>query len=110
MIVRRFADGAVVSVAPDETLAIAYARMRLYDVSQLPVLDERKIVGILDESDLLLAAIADVGGVSTARVASYMTTRLEDGLAARRRSTDAVADLRRRARGDRGRRASGFTA
>jgi cystathionine beta-synthase len=28
--------------------------MKLYDVSQLPVLDEGKIVGIVDEEDILL--------------------------------------------------------
>jgi len=56
LIVRRFTEGGVVSVTPEETLGAAYARMRLYDVSQLPVLDGRKVVGILDESDLLLAA------------------------------------------------------
>jgi len=56
MIVRRFADGAVVSVTPDDLLTVAYARMRLYDISQLPVIDGNRIVGILDESDLLLAA------------------------------------------------------
>jgi len=56
LIVRRFADGAVVSVSPTDLLTTAYARMRLYDVSQLPVLEGDKIVGILDESDLLLAA------------------------------------------------------
>lgn len=56
LIVRRFVDGAVVSVSPTDLLTTAYARMRLYDVSQLPVLEGDKIVGILDESDLLLAA------------------------------------------------------
>ncbi len=47
-------EGAVVSVAPDDTLLVAYSRMKLYDVSQLPVLEGDKIVGILDESDVLL--------------------------------------------------------
>jgi len=42
-------EGAVVSVAPDDTLLVAYSRMKLYDVSQLPVLAGSKIVGILDE-------------------------------------------------------------
>ncbi|MEN6493026.1 MAG: CBS domain-containing protein, partial [Thermoguttaceae bacterium] len=59
LIARRFTEGAVVSVGPDDPLAIAYTRMRLYDVSQLPVLEGRKIVGILDESDLLLAVARD---------------------------------------------------
>ena len=33
----------------------AYSRLRMYDVSQLPVMDDGRIVGILDESDMLLA-------------------------------------------------------
>jgi len=76
LIVRRFAEEAVVSVTPAEPLTIAYTRMRLHDVSQLPVLEGRQIVGILDESDLLLA----ISGDSTAferPVADFMTTRLE---------------------------------
>lgn len=42
-------------VGPRETLNTAYARMKLYDVSQLPVMDGDELVGIIDESDLLLA-------------------------------------------------------
>ena len=52
-------EGAVVSIAPDDTLLVAYSRMKLYDVSQLPVLEGDKIVGILDESDLLLTVHDD---------------------------------------------------
>ena len=55
LIARRFDDGGVVSVGPDEPLHVAYTRMRLYDVSQLPVLSREQIVGMIDESDLLLA-------------------------------------------------------
>jgi cystathionine beta-synthase len=56
---RRPDDGALVSVSPDETLLIAYRRMKLADVSQVPVLDGSKIVGMIDESDLLLAVHDD---------------------------------------------------
>ncbi len=59
LISRRPEAGAVVSVAPNDSLLIAYSRMRLYDVSQLPVLDNDQIVGIVDESDVLLAAERD---------------------------------------------------
>ncbi len=55
LVSRRADDGGLVSVAPDETLLIAYQRMKLSDVSQVPVLDGDKIVGMIDESDLLLA-------------------------------------------------------
>jgi cystathionine beta-synthase len=40
-------------------LITAYNRMKLYDVSQLPVMDGRKLVGIVDESDVLLHVHAD---------------------------------------------------
>ncbi len=55
LITRRAEDGGVISVTPRDTLLNAYGRMRMYDVSQLPVLDGDRIVGIIDESDLLVA-------------------------------------------------------
>jgi cystathionine beta-synthase len=55
LVARSAEQGAVVSVAPDDTLLAAQSRMKLYDLSQLPVLDDGRIVGMLDESDLLLA-------------------------------------------------------
>jgi cystathionine beta-synthase len=76
LIGHRFAEGAVVGVGPDDPLNIAYTRMRLYDVSQLPVLEGSKIVGILDESDLLLATVADAG-VFQQPVKAFMTSRLQ---------------------------------
>jgi cystathionine beta-synthase len=55
LIARRFEDGRVISVGPDDTLLTAFQRMRLADVSQLPVLVEGKqLVGVIDESDILL--------------------------------------------------------
>lgn len=59
LVARRLADGAVVAVAPDDPLASAYARMKQHAVSQVPVLEGRRVVGILDESDLLRAAVDD---------------------------------------------------
>ena len=37
----------------------AYRRMKLYDVSQVPVLEDGRIVGIVDEEDILLEVIAN---------------------------------------------------
>jgi len=54
-ITRPFREGAVVAVSPDDPLTVTYARMRLYDVSQLAVMESDKLVGIVDEGDLLLA-------------------------------------------------------
>ncbi len=58
LISRRAEEGSVVSVAPDDTLLVAFQRMRLADVSQLPVLDSGRLVGVIDESDLLLGVHA----------------------------------------------------
>jgi len=59
LIARRHAEGSVVTVSPEDTLATVHRRMRLYEVSQLPVLEGERLVGIIDESDLLLAATDD---------------------------------------------------
>jgi cystathionine beta-synthase len=53
LVVRQFSDGGVVSVAPSDTLLAAYNRLRQADVSQLPVIEDGRLVGILDESDVL---------------------------------------------------------
>jgi cystathionine beta-synthase len=53
---RRHREHATVTVTPEDTLLTAYGRMKLYDISQLPVLDEGgQVVGLIDESDILLA-------------------------------------------------------
>jgi len=44
-----------VTVGPEDTLLTAYNRMRAADVSQLPVLDDGRLIGLIDESDLLEA-------------------------------------------------------
>jgi cystathionine beta-synthase len=75
LIARRAAEGAVVSVKPDDTLLVAYGRMKQHDVSQLPVLSGGEIVGILDESDLLAAA-TDAEGRLREPVRDHMSSRL----------------------------------
>jgi cystathionine beta-synthase len=54
LIARRHKEHAVATVSADETVMAAHQRMKLYDVSQLPVLKDGKIVGIVDEEDILL--------------------------------------------------------
>ena len=56
LISRRAGEGGVVTVSPEDTLLTAYNRMRAADVSQLPVLKDGRLVGLLDESDILFAA------------------------------------------------------
>jgi cystathionine beta-synthase len=54
MIGRRFDEGGVISAKPKETLLAVFQRMRLTGVSQLPVLEGNHVVGLIDESDILL--------------------------------------------------------
>jgi len=67
VIARRFDRGGTVTVAPGDSLLIAYNRMRDADVSQLPVVDNDRVVGILDESDIL----AFVEGVDALRAQRF---------------------------------------
>lgn len=76
LISRQAPKGEVISVEPGDTLLTAYGRMRLYDISQLPVLAEGRLAGILDESDLLLATHDNPDGFRRP-VSEAMTSRLE---------------------------------
>jgi cystathionine beta-synthase len=59
LIGRRFDDGDVVTVAPSDILLTAFNRMRSADLAQLPVIDNGRLAGIIDESDLLLHVTSD---------------------------------------------------
>jgi cystathionine beta-synthase len=77
LIARPFDSHDTVTIGPDEPLANAYGRMKLYDVSQLPVISADGLVGILDESDLLLA-VADSSRHFADPVRSAMVTELTE--------------------------------
>ncbi|WP_017463512.1 pyridoxal-phosphate dependent enzyme [Dyella ginsengisoli] len=74
LLLRPFAQRDTVVVGPNELLMTAYTRMKLYDVSQLPVMDGDQLVGIVDESDVLMHVHADQSRfrdpVSTAMITS----------------------------------------
>jgi cystathionine beta-synthase len=59
LISRRHKERAVATVGADESVTAAYQRMKLYDVSQLPVLRDGRIVGIVTEEDILLDVYDD---------------------------------------------------
>jgi cystathionine beta-synthase len=73
---RPMEERATVSVGPEDTLLTAFNRFKLNDVSQLPVLQGEKIVGLIDEYDVLRAVQS---GASHFRdlVRKHMTTDLE---------------------------------
>jgi cystathionine beta-synthase len=75
LVSRRYQDGSIVSVGPHDSLLTAFNRMRISDVSQVPVLDRGNLVGILDESDLL-TRVQDGHGSFRDEVQTAMTDRV----------------------------------
>ena len=75
LILRRYSEGAVITVGPEDTLLTAYQRMRVAEVSQVPVMENGRPIGILDESDVLLAVHANEQRFRDP-VRTAMTTRL----------------------------------
>jgi cystathionine beta-synthase len=76
VISRRYQDGSVVTVGPSDSLLTAFNRMRIADVSQVPVLEAGRLVGLLDESDLLVR-MQEGGGSFRDPVQTAMSDRLE---------------------------------
>nr|WP_315400832.1 cystathionine beta-synthase [uncultured Duganella sp.] len=76
LIGRRYDAGQVVSVSPEDSLLIAFNRMRAADLAQLPVISAGRLVGIIDESDLLLTVDTQPQRFANP-VGATMTRRLE---------------------------------
>ena len=76
LIPRPFATHAMVVVAPQESLSLAWQRMQASDVSQLPVMEGSRIVGMLDESDVLLHVSGDEARFADP-VSAAMVARLD---------------------------------
>jgi cystathionine beta-synthase len=76
LIARPMDSGDVITVTSDDNLITTYKRMRMFDVSQLPVVDDGHIVGLIDESDILLGLYEDEDSFQM-KVAEVMVTNLE---------------------------------
>jgi cystathionine beta-synthase len=90
LIARRYEEGGVITVRPEDNLLTAFQRMRMADISQVPVMERGVCVGVLDESDLLLAVHGDAGKFHSP-VREAMTSRLET--IAADKPIDAVYDI-----------------
>src|SRR5207248_2231376 len=81
VVINRFNEGTAIVVRPDDTLRTVFSRMRSTGVSQLPVIETNgRVVGLVDESDVLAALLTDPGGANRAfarLVKEVMVTRLE---------------------------------
>ncbi len=66
-----------VVATPADTLLAVLNRMKLYDISQLPVMDEQgSVIGLVDESDILYSVV-DSATEFSAPVETVMTKRLQ---------------------------------
>ena len=76
LIGRPYETHAVVTVSPDDTLLTAFGRFKLYEVSQLPVMRGDRVVGIIDETDVLFAVTRDETHFGDL-VSAHMSVRLK---------------------------------
>ena len=76
LINRRADKGEMIIVSPNDSLLVAYNRMRASDISQIPVLDEGQLKGVLDEEDLLFTVSKDPGTFSS-NVSEHMISELD---------------------------------
>jgi cystathionine beta-synthase len=80
VVVNRYGEGSAIVVGPNDNLRTVFARMRTAEVSQLPVIDGDRVVGLVDESDVLAALLTDPHGATHVfewLVKDVMVTRLE---------------------------------
>lgn len=75
LVKRKLEERDVVFVQPEDTLLHAYKQLKMYDISQLPVLKESKVVGIIDQTDILRAVLSDKNGFGDL-VNNWMTKEL----------------------------------
>lgn len=76
LVARRYKEGQAIYAQPDDTLKSIYRKMKLYDISQLPVIENNKAIGIVDESDLLYALYSKDAKLTTP-VNKFMTAKIE---------------------------------
>ena len=77
LITRTYSSHSVITVSPHDAIALAYSKMKLYDISQVPVIEAGKVRGIIDESDILLALQDLDTNKFDDKVSQHMTADLE---------------------------------
>lgn len=75
LIARPYKRGDVAWVSPANTLQEVYAKMKMFDVSQIPVIEHDVIVGLIDETDVLITVMGNPNGF-TATAAQVMSDKL----------------------------------
>ena len=73
---------SAITLTPADTLQAAYRKMKMYEVSQLPVMEEGKLVGIVSELDILMSVTNNPEGfaipVAKAMVRNLVTIQVNE--------------------------------
>jgi cystathionine beta-synthase len=81
LITRPHTAKSAITVLPSDSLQAAYRKMKMYDVSQLPVMGNQKLLGIISELDILLAVTGNPEGfhipVSHAMAKNLVTLQVD---------------------------------
>ncbi len=75
LISHKYVKGETITLKPQSRVSDAYRQMKLYDISQLPVIEDDDVVGLVDEEDLLIHVL-QAGGKFDGDVANIMTRNL----------------------------------
>ncbi len=57
----------IISVRPDDSIKKAIDKMKRYNISQMPVVEDRKVLGLVSEAIILEALVEDKGNKSEVR-------------------------------------------
>jgi cystathionine beta-synthase len=76
LIARPFLRGEVIGASPHDTLAQVYVKMKMFDVSQVPVMENQRLIGLMDETDVLLTVTGNPAGFNT-EVGKIMRRKVE---------------------------------
>jgi cystathionine beta-synthase len=76
LITRTYSQRSIITVKATDTLLNALAKMRMYEISQIPVVTDDRVIGIIDEWDILTAVERGGETVLTSPLNNSMTNNV----------------------------------
>jgi len=76
LVTRKYSERSVITVKTTDTLLNALSKMRMFEISQLPVVRDDQVVGIIDEWDILTAVEKGSETVLTSHLEGYMSNNV----------------------------------
>jgi CBS domain-containing protein len=70
---RTLAAGVPVTVEADDEVQVALERMRVHQIRRLPVLEDRKLVGIISQADIALSLSPETTGATVESISRQET-------------------------------------